>query len=521
MASDRVTILEVESEALLGNNWPSLSENPSTQDFSGCTSSIVPQCNWYGSISRGSGEEQKPHLSHDSDGDVSWQAELQDLSKKCPPLVLTLILQISFNLITVWVAGHLGTAELGAASLANMTANVTGFCVYEGLATSLDTLTSQAYGAGKKQLVGLYVQRMCIQSLVATIPVALVWLFSPTIIQALIPEKDLAIMAGQYLRVLLIGAPGWAIFEAGRRFTQAQGEFNASMWVTLGCLPICLLLNWWLVFHNHFGLEGAALALAITYTAQPIGLVLYVVFISPATLKCWPGIQWREALQQWAPMLRLAVPGVVMTLSEWLAFELLTFSCSYLGPKRLAAQSVVMTIAVFTYHAVPYPVAIACSVRFGNIIGKGALMTARSIWNLYYLLFICIGIVDMIVLTSLQHEIAALFTKDPDVRRAISAVLPIVAAAQFFDALLAISNGLLRGLGRQAFGGWVNICVYYVMAIPCSLVLTFGPLGMGLSGLWIGPCLGVGLGSVAIAMYMRMSGWDQAVADAIAHSNIA
>ena len=147
------------------------------------------------------------------------------------------------------------------------------------------------------------------------------------------------------------------------------------------------------------------------------------------------------------------------------------------------------------------------------MIGKGALATARSLWNLYYLLAIAIGIIDMIILTSLQHQIVVLFTKDPEVQRAISDVLPIVASAQFFDALLAISNALLRGLGRQAFGGWMNVCVYYVMAIPCSLVLTFGPPGMGLSGLWIGPFLGVGLGSIAIAMYMRMSDWNHIGAD--------
>jgi MATE family multidrug resistance protein len=124
--------------------------------------------------------------------------------------------------VTVWVAGHLGTAQLGAASLTNMTANVTGFCVYEGLATGLDTLKSQAYGASKKQRVGLYVQRMCILSLLATIPVAVAWLFYQAILQILIPEQDLAIMAGQYLRVLLICALGWAIFEAGQRFTQPK-----------------------------------------------------------------------------------------------------------------------------------------------------------------------------------------------------------------------------------------------------------------------------------------------------------
>jgi len=38
--------------------------------------------------------------------------------------------------VTIFVVGHIGTDELGAVSLATMTANITGLAVYEGLATS-------------------------------------------------------------------------------------------------------------------------------------------------------------------------------------------------------------------------------------------------------------------------------------------------------------------------------------------------------------------------------------------------
>lgn len=154
----------------------------------------------------------------------------------------------SYTFVTVLVAGRLGTSQLAAASLATMTSNITGLAIYEGLATSLDTLTSQAFGAGKKQLVGLHVQRMIALSLLMTIPIGAIWILSPWILASIIPQKDVAYLAGDFLRFFLIGAPGYGVFEAIKRFTQAQGDFVAPLITALICAPLNLFWNWLLVF---------------------------------------------------------------------------------------------------------------------------------------------------------------------------------------------------------------------------------------------------------------------------------
>ena len=94
---------------------------------------------------------------------TSWQREATILLRYSAPLILTFLLQYSLNVASVFAVGHLGEVELGAVSLASMTANITGYAVYQGLATSLDTLCAQAYGSGQKKLVGLQTQRMVIR----------------------------------------------------------------------------------------------------------------------------------------------------------------------------------------------------------------------------------------------------------------------------------------------------------------------------------------------------------------------
>lgn len=179
---------------------------------------------------------------------TTWQREGKVLARYSAPLILTFVLQNSLTLTSVFTVGHIGKIELGAVSLGSMTANITGYAVYHGLATSLDTLCAQAYGSGKKQLVGLQLQRMVFFLWTITIPIAIIWLAGTQILSAIVPEKETAQLAGQYLKVLIIGAPSYALFESGKRFVQAQGRFAATLYVLLICAPLNVLLHWLFVW---------------------------------------------------------------------------------------------------------------------------------------------------------------------------------------------------------------------------------------------------------------------------------
>lgn len=96
--------------------------------------------------------------------------------------------------------------------------------------------------------MGLHLQRMSLFLGVVTVPIIITWLFSEQILKAIIPEAELAELAGQYLRILAIGAPGYALFEAGKRYVQAQGIFAASTYVLMICAPLNAVLNYVLVW---------------------------------------------------------------------------------------------------------------------------------------------------------------------------------------------------------------------------------------------------------------------------------
>lgn len=179
---------------------------------------------------------------------VTITKEAKAIAKNATPVFLALILEYSLSIITVITVGKLGTVELGAASLASFTANATGYSVYYGLATSLDTLCSQAYGSGMKHLCCVHLQRMGLFLTLVTIPLAALWWCAEGMMVQIIPEQDTAVLVGSYLRIAVFGMPGYAAFESGRRYIQAQGCYSVGMYVLLICTPISAVLNWFFVW---------------------------------------------------------------------------------------------------------------------------------------------------------------------------------------------------------------------------------------------------------------------------------
>lgn len=227
---------------------------------------------------------------------TTWQNELKILSKSSGPLTVTSLLQYSLTVTSIFTVGRLGKVELGAVSLASMTANITGYAIYQGLATSLDTLSSQAYGSGNRHSVGLQLQRMVYFLWAVTVPIGVLWLSAGEILKLIVPDRRSAELAGLYLRVLLVGAPGYACFESGKRFVQAQGMFSATTYVLLMAAPLNIFLNWLLVWHFNWGFVGAPIAVVVTDNMLPVFLLCYVKFIDGG--ECWNGFT-AKAMQNW------------------------------------------------------------------------------------------------------------------------------------------------------------------------------------------------------------------------------
>ncbi len=75
-------------------------------------------------------------------------------------------------------------------------------------------------------------------------------------------------------------------------------------------------------------------------------------------------------------MIKLAMPGMIMYVTEFAAEEVLTLAAAQFGTSQLAAQSVLVTMVQITY-IIPLGVSIASSIRVANWIGARSTNAAK------------------------------------------------------------------------------------------------------------------------------------------------
>ncbi|KAF4428233.1 ethionine resistance [Fusarium acutatum] len=441
--------------------------------------------------------------------DTTWQRETKTLIQYALPLIVTFLLHYSVTVASVLTVGRLGMEELAAVNLATMTASITYYVPVQGLATCLDTLCAQAYGSGHKHLVGLQAQRMTWLLWIIMIPIAVVWWFSEPILAAAVGPGRTTQLAALYMRILIAGMPGVSAFESAKRFVQSQGLFHATTYTLFVGAPLSFLQNWLFVFKFGWGFPGAAIAMAVTHNLLPILLILYVRLFEG--YECWKGFS-RKAFTNWGPMIKLALPGMIMIEAQFSVLEILTIAAGRFGTAQLAAQGVLVTVTSMSFN-IPFPLAIATSTRVANLIGADLSKAARVTAKVAIFAALIVGSINLTIFTTLRRQIPAVFTEDEQVIDIASNVILVCAVMQIFDALAAVSHGLLRGIGRQSIGSYANLFAYYVVALPIALGTSFG-LGWGLAGLWVGLTAGLAVVSGLEAMYLYFTDWEEAVKQA-------
>lgn len=399
----------------------------------------------------------------------------------------------------------------------------TGWCVALGGSTALDTLGSQAFTGGKHSTdLSVHFQRCVTLLWLLFVPVGIVWANMAPVLMALGQEEQLSRDTQQYLRVLLLAAPGYIGFECLKKYLQCQGIMDASTYVLILISPINVALNIYFVHYTRFGITGSPIALSLTFWLAFLFLIMYTA-CSPTHTRnqTWGGIQLRAALldgRACVEFLKLALPGILMVGTEWAAFEIVALAAARLGSIPLAAQSVIMTTDQIL-NTIPFGIGIAASTRVGNAIGSRDASGAKYIGHLSALLSALTGTLVMLSLLASKDVFGYLFSDDIEVVKLVAQVMPLVASFQVADGLAGSCGGVLRGLGRQHLGAMFNLVAYYVLALPMGITLAF-KAGYGLQGLWIGQVVALFIvGSCEYAVVWLGTDWEHEVEKGIRRNN--
>ncbi|KAJ2709341.1 ethionine resistance protein, partial [Coemansia spiralis] len=205
--------------------------------------------------------------------EMRWMASSSSLT------ILTLMLQSSFYFVNVMSVSHLGSRELAAMSLSVTCMGIIALAPSFGLMSAMDTFCSTAFTASAdKKMVGFHLQRGLVAAVVHLLCAAPLLWNAEWLLLLLRQDPGIAHLSGTYLRIQILGVLPWSVFEACKRYLQAQGIMRASTIVTMVIAPIHWINNFLLVRSPTYGIGfiGAPIVTVVSNWLMCIGILLFI-----------------------------------------------------------------------------------------------------------------------------------------------------------------------------------------------------------------------------------------------------
>ncbi|KAK7846902.1 protein detoxification 41 [Quercus suber] len=129
---------------------------------------------------------------------------------------------------TLSFTGHLGSLELAGASIASVGIQGLAYGIMLGMASAVQTVRGQAYGAQKYGALGVICQRAIVLHLGAAVLLTFLYWFSGPILIAIGQSESIAEQGQVFAHGLILQLYAFAISCPMQRFLQAQNIVKSS-----------------------------------------------------------------------------------------------------------------------------------------------------------------------------------------------------------------------------------------------------------------------------------------------------
>ncbi len=427
---------------------------------------------------------------------VGIAAELRPLARLATPVVIAELGWVAMGLVDILMVGKLGPEELTAVGIGHAILSGT-FIVGMGILLALDTLSSQAHGAGRDDLVRRYLWH----------GVTLAVVLSPLAIGLTLvgrPMLGMLQVRPEYINSTLeyIGSASWSLppmlfYTVFRRHLQAIGVVLPITMALILSNGINLIANDALIF-GHFGMPALGVAgagWATVVSRVTMALLLYLVAFGSCWWRPWrywailgPFRAWFDSAI-YRQFLRLGLPISGQLMMEVGVFGLATGLSGKLIASEAAAHQIALSLASFTFM-IPLGISAAAAVRVGNAIGAGQpVRAARAGWSALVVGVAC-SLISAAVFVLLPRTLVGAFSGDAETIAVAVGLLWLAALFQLWDGIQVIATGALRGAGDTSMAMFSNMTAHWFVGLPVGYLLCF-TYGWGIRGLWIGLSLGL------------------------------
>lgn len=421
-----------------------------------------------------------------------WKSEVRVLVQLAWPVIGTNMLGSLLQSEALIYLGHMGQRSLAAATLGNTYFNMLWYFI-QGVSTALDTLASQAFGAGDTNMVRVWSMRCAMLLCLLCVPASLLMYYSGSIMLVLfrLSDAQLCVEAGVFVQWSIPGLWFWALYLCVQKYQQTQNIMIPSIVVgALGTGTNVLAMSFF-ADSLGWGFVGVPLATSVTRFVMLLLLFLHAYFVTARSRsQVAPSSQNVIELKGLRAMLQLGLSGGCMLGLEVWFFEIMTIFAGRLGEIALDAHNILLSACGFVFTSFPLGVSIAATIRVGNLIGAGAGLQAKRAAKISIVSGVSFMAVMAYLMFVFRKDVARIFSNSMPVIQLTAQITPIATLFAVFDGFQGVMGGVLRGLGCQGMIARVNLVCFWALGVPLGYGLCF-KYSLGVFGLWWGLFAGI------------------------------
>jgi MATE family multidrug resistance protein len=422
------------------------------------------------------------------------------------PLILAEIGWMSMVIVDTMMVGRLpySAEAIGAVSVSAGLFIVFAF-FGEGLLVGLDTLVSQAFGAGRREDCHMsLVNGIYLSFAIAPFLAIPVWII-PNYYERFGVTHQVAVLAAPYMRTLSAGLLPLLLYFALRRTLQGMNLVRPIAFALVTANLVNFLGNYILIRGRFgapaLGVTGSGVATCISRGYLALVLVVYLLWYDHKHKTELMNTPLHPNLDRIRKLIALGFPAALQQTAEVAVFALVAMLIARLGAVAQAGHQIALNTVAFTYM-VPLGLSSAAAVRVGQALGQLDPVGARNAGNTAILLGASFMLAMSGVLLVFPRYIARIYTADETVIRSATILLMAGAAFQLFDGIQTVATGSLRGTGDTRTPMLCHFTAYWLMGLPLGAYLCFR-LHWGALGLWIGLSFSLILIGILLLLFWR------------------
>lgn len=422
------------------------------------------------------------------------------------PAIFFRVTSYSMNVITQAFAGHLGDLELAAISIANTVVSGFNFGLLLGMASALETLCGQAYGAKKYHMLGVYLQRSWIVLFLCAVLLLPVYFLATPVLELLGEPADLARAAGKTCVWFIPMHFAFVFVFPLNRFLQSQLKNAVTAYISAVSIVVHVFVSWLVVSKLKLGLAGASLSLGFSWWVTALGLFAYVV--CGGCPLSWKGFSMEAFSELWEFIKLSAASGVMLCLENWY-YKILILLTGNLKNAKIAVDSLSICMSINSWELmIPLAFFAGTGVRIANELGAGNGRGAKFATIVSVVTSLVIGLFFWSLIMVFHDKFALIFSSSAAVLEAVDRLSILLAFTILLNSVQPILSGVAVGSGWQSIVAYVNIGAYYMIGIPVGILLGWF-FNLGVLGIWAGMIGGTAIQTLILAFLTIRCDWDK------------